>query len=152
MTDLRLPGHLATNPSRLRALQCAANSASALYGVPVYLCGSALREDHPEPRDWDFRLCLPDEVFALRYGGGSPRAVERWIAEGATGCYSAVRWHWSDDCVKQSRHASRRTGLCVDLQVYPETHWRKQYADAPRVRIDTRDDPDAPQVLLAGEG
>lgn len=128
-----LPQHLRTDPVRLARLQGEANSIRGLYGVPVYLCGSALREDNPEPRDWDLRICLSDYDFSLRYGDPG-----QWMTEGCTGEWTDVRWRWSDDCVKQTKRAARRTGLNVDFQIYPESHWNALYADSPRVKLDTR--------------
>lgn len=110
-----------------------ANGIAGLYGVPVYLCGSALRPDNPDPRDYDIRVMLPDAQFEERYG-----SVRKWNDEGAVGNWTRVRWRWSADCTKQSRAGFRDTGLNIDLQVYPASHARALYRDKRRVRIDTR--------------
>jgi hypothetical protein len=125
-------------------LQRFANGIAGHYGVPVYLCGSALRPDNPEPRDYDVRVTLPDEDFSDRYGWvkgakSVDGAVRQWIEEGSTGAWTRLRFGWSDDCVKQARLGRKQVQANVDFQVYPETWATAVYGDKPRVRIDTRE-------------
>ncbi len=116
-----------------------ANGVSGHYGVPVFLCGSALNPDNSNPRDWDVRLRLENEDFSLRYARSHyANAVNRWEAEGVTGEWSAMRWSWSDDCVRQTKRGQRATGLNIDFQIYPAIHWDRKYAKMPRLRLDTR--------------
>lgn len=127
-----LPRHM-TRGSAWFSLYRFANSLRGLYGQPVYLCGSALRPDNPDPRDYDIRIMLPDEQFRARYG--DPR---KWEDEGAIGNWTRVRWRWSDDCSKQSKRGWAETRLNVDVQVYPASHARNLYQNKRRIRIDTR--------------
>jgi hypothetical protein len=132
-----LPAHI--TPGRLAQMQRWANRLRGRYGVPVYLVGSALREDNPDPRDWDFRLTLPDEDFALRFG-----PVDEWRDEGYTGDWTRTRFRWSDQCVKDTKDAVAWMHLNADVQIYPASHVAELYADQPRVRIDTFPDAAAP--------
>ena len=113
-------------------LRAEANGLRGLYGVPVYLVGSALLDSNEQPRDWDVRLTLSDAEFARRYGN-----PERWETEGGDGQWTKVRWRWSDDCVKQSQRASANSGVLVDVQIYPERYVRR-FSGKPRLRLDTR--------------
>ena len=115
-----------------KSLRTEANGLRGLYGVPVYLVGSALFDSNEQPRDWDIRLALPDAEFKRRYGD-----PERWLFEGGDGNWTKVRWRWSDDCVKQSQRCSSNCGVLVDVQIYPESH-AKRYRGRPRLRLDTR--------------
>lgn len=126
------PAHLRERTDRLVLLQRWANGIAGFYGVPVYLCGSALRDDNVDPRDWDVRLCLPDRDFTVRYGD-----VAAWVSQGQTGAWERPRWRWSEDCVKRTHEAWQQTKLNVDFQVYPEPYW-DSFGDQPRVRLDTR--------------
>jgi hypothetical protein len=130
----RWPEHLRGKDKarRRKKLRTEGNGLRGLYGVPVFLCGSALLDANAEPRDWDIRITLPDAAFARRYG-----PVEQWEAEGLTGQYTKIRWRWSDDCVKQSKHAASLTGLNVDVQVYPASY-AAHFKHRPRFRLDTR--------------
>ena len=145
---MRLPAHLRSNDTRRWYLRKMANGLRGLFGEPVYLCGSALLDSNANPRDWDIRITLPDRVFAQRYGelltgermteAKVMRIVDDWETQGLTGDWKAVRWRWSDECVKQSRQESERTGLNIDFQVYPKTHTDALYKTKPRARLDTR--------------
>ncbi len=55
-----------------------------VFGEPVLLAGSAVRK--AEPRDWDIRISLPDDVFAARYGD-----PEEWATTGETGEWTLPR-------------------------------------------------------------
>ena len=110
-----------------------ANGIRGLYGCPVYLCGSALRDDNADPRDWDFRVSMPDAAFALRFG-----PVGEWLREGETGNWGRTRWRWSDECVKRSKRASADLRLNVDFQIYPLSYARTFYHHLPRLQLDTR--------------
>jgi hypothetical protein len=108
----------------------------ARFGHPVYLCGSALRDDNREPRDWDIRIILPDAAFARRYG-----SVAAWRREGETGCWTDVRHRWSKECTRYARNGVRCTGLNIDLQVYPASYARDTFGALPRLRLDDRGRP-----------
>lgn len=127
------PTHLADRPELLAKLRREANGLSGLYGCAVYLCGSALRDDNTDPRDWDIRLELPDPDFERRYG-----PVAEWEEQGASGEWGRTRGRWADDCLKQSRLSSRGTRLNIDCQIYPLSHCDGLYADRPKLRLDTR--------------
>lgn len=127
-----LPKHI-TCESKWGLLYRFANSIAALYGAPVYLCGSALRSDNDDPRDWDIRIMLSEAEFARRFGD-----PVKWADEGCTGRYSRVRWRWSDECCNRSRQGFAETRLNIDLQIYPTSHARRLYRGKKRVRIDTR--------------
>jgi hypothetical protein len=116
-----------------KQLHSFANGTRGLYGLPVYLCGSALKWGMAEPRDWDIRLQMPDAEFLRRFGD-----PKDWASEGHTGKWTAVRWRWSDECVKQAAVGSRHTGLNIDFQIYPMSHCRAHYKRARRYRLDTR--------------
>lgn len=126
------PAHLRDRMDRLCMLQGEANGLRGLLGVPVWLCGSAMRDDNGDPRDWDVRLVLPKHRFEARYG-----PVDDWMAEGAVGLWERTRWRWSDDCTKFSRDWSKTTRMNIDLQVQPLPTWLK-HREEPRMRLDTR--------------
>ena len=130
----RLPEHLRTKAGRirLRALRRLGNRIAAFYGVPVYLCGSALLDFNASPRDWDIRATLPDAEFKRRFGDW-----KAWDTEGQTGKYTEIRWRWSDRCVKDSKDGYNVTGLNIDCQIYPASH-AQHYRKRPRLRIDSR--------------
>lgn len=131
------PSHMRDkNLHVLIRLQSWGNSIRAYYGVPVYLTGSAMRDDNPVPRDWDVRLCLPDARFAAVFGD-----PEEWKRQGDSGDYTTVRWRWSDECTKRSREGHKATGVNVDFQIYPTLEWVKYLASPstyPKMQIDTR--------------
>ncbi len=137
-----LPDHLTANRERAFLLRRWANSVAGLYGEAVWLCGSALRADNPDPRDWDVRLRMPHDAFEARYGN-----PEAWEAEGATGDWTGVRWRWPAENVKQTRRAWRHVRLNVDFQVYPAAYWDRVYGTLPRARLDT-----APPSAAASSG
>lgn len=113
-----------------------ANFERGLFGVPIYLCGSALFDFNANPRDWDIRLRLEDDDFAARFGD-----PETWRLEGNSGLWTAVRWRWSDECVKRSHQWSAKFRSTFDVQIYPASHWDDFYGNAPRLRLDSREDP-----------
>jgi hypothetical protein len=105
------------------------------YGWPVYLVGSALRDDNPDPRDWDVRVMLSDRWFRTRFGDPG-----LWEREGSTGNWTKeIRWRWSDACVKQAKHGSLHTRLNIDFQAYPLEYAHRFYGGQPRMRLDTRE-------------
>lgn len=130
-----IPDHVL---SRYTVLRRYANSIRGYYGHPVYLVGSALRPDNLNPRDWDIRVMLPDDEFALRFGNGreTEYVIGRWMGEACDGNWTSIRWNWSRECVKRSLQASRELLLNVDFQVQPERNW---YENKPRLQIDTKD-------------
>lgn len=131
MTDTStLPAHI--DECRRVSMRRWANRMRGRYGVPVYLVGSALREDNPDPRDWDFRLALPDDEFAVHFG-----PVDEWRDEGCTGNWTRTRFRWSDQCVKDTKDAVAWMHVNADVQIYPASHVAALYADQPRVRVDS---------------
>lgn len=128
----KCPKHLVAKRELLHCLQRWANIVYAQYGVPVYLCGSILKEGVEDPRDWDIRVCIPASVFTVRYG-----PPDEWWEEGQTGFWTRTRWKWVDDCRKQAIRGARYTGLNIDFEVQPPRLWRR-YKDQPRLRLDTR--------------
>jgi hypothetical protein len=121
---------------RWQSLRLIGNRMRGLYGVPVFLVGSALRQDNDDPRDIDIRMMLSESDFARRYGD-----PQKWSDEGSTGRWTRIRWRWSDDCVKLSRDAWAHTRLNCDVQVYPKRHADLLYKKKRRVRIDSRGRP-----------
>lgn len=133
----KLPLHLARRPELLAALRHQAALARKRYWVPVYLVGSALRDQNPNPRDWDIRLSLTAPAFDARFGTGTvtPRTtVARWLRQGQTGAWGSERYAWSGICVRESRAWSRRLSLNVDFQIYPPAFWRT-FDSLPRLRL-----------------
>ncbi len=123
----KLPTTITSRHSLLRRY---ANEIAGHYGVPVYLCGSALRKR--EPRDWDVRLRLKDDDFFYRYG----ITAKQWIEEGQTGLWTGGRWRWAKDCVKNAKRMSMHTHRNIDFQIYPASFWR-QFVGKPRFRLDS---------------
>jgi hypothetical protein len=130
-----LPKHLQTKtaPVYLWLLRRWANGLRGHYGVPVYLCGSALNPENPSPRDWDVRLRLPDGQWPVRFGG----TAAEWIEQGSSGDWGPVRWRWSDECVKKTKEGWKATHLNIDFQLYPASYWTR-FKDERRVRLDTK--------------
>jgi hypothetical protein len=126
-------GRFASKRHLMRMLRREGNGIRGLYGVPVFLCGSALMDGNEKPRDWDFRITLADADFKARYGD-----PHKWEMEGCNGEWTDIRWRWSDDCVKRSKQLSAILGLNVDFQVYPRSYARKRFKGKPRLRLDTR--------------
>lgn len=143
--EVSLPAHLAANPVRVAQLRRWANRLRGRYGVPLYLVGSALRDDNPDPRDWDIRMMLPDDDFAVRFG-----PVAEWRHEGNTGDWTRTRFRWSDQCVKDTKDAVAWTHLNVDFQIYAESHAADLYAGKPRLRLDSF--PDESEAAQGGSG
>lgn len=113
-----------------------ANGLRGLYGVPIYLVGSALSGTNKNPRDWDIRIILPDDDFTIKFGD-----VNQWKQEGVTGLWTKLRWNWSDTCVKLSKDGYKQCGLNIDCQIYPQSHSDAVYPKSlPKLKIDTRDD------------
>lgn len=132
----RAPAHVRDRPLLFSALREWANRMRTRFGYPVYLCGSALRDNNYAPRDWDIRVILPDGAFARRYG-----PVAAWRREGETGCWTDVRHRWSKECTRYSRNGARCTGLDIDFQVYPASYAREMCRALPRFRLDDRGCP-----------
>ena len=137
---------LTLDEGRVAMLKRYANFMSALFGGPVYLAGSALRADNPDPRDWDVRLLLPDGDWALRYEPGealteqgAAKVVQQWVSQRYTGAHTRLYWRWADEMVKYSNMGRRQCLVNIDFQVYPASYWRL-YDVEPRVRLDTRGD------------
>lgn len=128
---MSFPKHLTEdNPDDLAALRRWADRVAPHYRLPVWLVGSALAEDNPEPRDYDVRLEMPDAEFAARFG-----PVERWAFEGAAGEWGDARRRWGSECVERTREAWAHTQLNVDFQIQPASH-AARYAGLPKARLD----------------
>jgi hypothetical protein len=135
-----LPEHV-TKMRHVYMATMAANKLRVFFGETVWLAGSRL-DSARTPRDWDFRICLPDDVFAYRYVGslgmGDPfEAAVRWLKNFKSADFNDSVWRWGDDMVHHSRKATLETGEMVDVQVYPALYWR-EFDGLPRVRLDTR--------------
>lgn len=128
----KAPRHLQENHGRRWLFIRWANFIRGLYGVPIYLVGSALQEYNSDPRDWDIRIRLSNEAFRIRFGD-----PDDWTAQGGTGLWTRVRWRWADECVKRTKNAWRHIHENVDFQIYPPAYWRT-FAGLPRLRLDTR--------------
>lgn len=126
-----VPAHVKAQMFGLRKM---ANGLRGMFGMPVYLCGSALQGMNPKPRDWDIRIMLPDADFKRRFGIDA----KQWANEGLTGKWTEGRWRWSDECVKQSKMAYAATGLNIDLQIYPAWYANRHYRQYPKLKLDTR--------------
>jgi hypothetical protein len=115
-----------------------ANHIAGRFNAPVYLVGSALREERP--RDIDIRIVLTDEAFMQRYG--CPRWECDFLGHDVS-TPAVVRYH--RDMAKHGEWAGRHhsRGLNFDFQVQDETSAAK-YADQPRVRIDKLGDLPVP--------
>lgn len=144
------PAHL-VDTHQLFLLRRVANWAAGFFGGPVYLTGGALREGNSDPRDWDLRCIIPDKAFVARWKPRDGRYAERWAGERQTGSFSRETWAWCDDMRHHSETYTRNTDARIDFQVYPESYAEEQFPDFPRFRLDTRDDPNPPRLVLAGE-
>jgi hypothetical protein len=136
-----VPGLATATEHDLLMLLRFANEMAGFYQSPVYLCGSALTT--VAPRDIDIRVQLDDDDFTLRYASAvcSANAVKQWLEEGHTGAWTQLRWNWSADCTKRTKHAWKLTNMNVDFQVYPETYCEMRFSSAPRLRIDEMPEP-----------
>jgi len=126
------PKHLREDHGRRFLLLRWANFVAGYYGVPVYLVGSALRDDNPDPRDWDIRIRLGNEAFKLAFGD-----PHDYNARLDSGFWGKVNWHWSRECVKRADEGQRHTHLFIDFQIETAKGWRKS-AGKPRLRLDHR--------------
>lgn len=123
------------NKGQLQRLREWANTISGYYGVPVYLCGSALSKKNP--RDFDVRICLSDGDFIIRYGASAD--IVEWWGRKALGKWDASHWAWADDCITRSKNGWAETPCNIDFQIYPKHHW-DMYDKFPRMRLDTRNE------------
>lgn len=80
----------------------------------VKLVGSTLTKR--TPRDLDLVLVIPTRLFVRLFG-----SVKQWLDEGETGRWSAIRYRWSDRCVRISHALERRIGATkpVDFKIVP---------------------------------
>jgi hypothetical protein len=129
----KLPAHLRNRLDRWYVLVRWANFLYGYYGIPVYLCGSALRDDNDDPRDWDIRIRMSAEQFERRFG-----SVDKYLEEMNTGMWTRVAHRWSAECVKRSKEGWGHTHLNIDFQIDPPARWRRMLKE-PRIRLDTRD-------------
>lgn len=128
----RLPKHLRANREALGHLRHLANALTARYGLPVWLCGSALADFNARPRDWDLRIEMPDEQFTRMFGDW-----QKWQQEGWSGEWSTIRERWAAECVKQTGWCWKTAPLNIDFQIYPVTHCRVHYRTAPKLKLTT---------------
>jgi hypothetical protein len=116
-----------------------ARHMAARYNAPVYLVGSTLHS--PTPRDCDIRIVVVDHYFAARYGvelehrefgehhpmrklhGLCAGRVVRWEEDGPSQA-------WVNDVAKFNEHLSARLERVMDVQVWPQSHWRPPYPAA----------------------
>jgi hypothetical protein len=112
------PAHLRNKPDVRAALRKEADELRDVYGVPVWLVGSALIDSNEWPRDWDIRITLEPVRMVQLYSVAEMRS--RWLA----------------DRHRQSDWLSRRLWLNVDFQTYPATHLDR-FTGKPRFRLDT---------------
>lgn len=127
-----MPKHLTQHLDRWFLLVRWGNFTAGYFGTPVYLVGSALRDDNDDPRDWDIRVRLPKFRFETMFG-----PTEEWVENRERGIVTRTYWRWVDECVKRSINGIRHTHLNIDFQVYPDILWKKFRAE-PRLRLDTR--------------
>jgi hypothetical protein len=128
-----MPAHLKERMDRWYLLVRWANFIYGYYGAPIYLVGSALRDDNADPRDWDIRCRLSNERFRAMFGEPA-----EWMDEQRSGIWTRVSFRWSDEMVKRTQNGWRHTKLNIDFQAYPPDKWR-QFTLAARLRLDTRD-------------
>lgn len=128
-----MPLHLKQQQDRWYSLIRFATLSSGLYGVPIYLVGSALQDDNPEPRDWDLRCCFTHKMFEIKFG-----SVKDYIIESGTGIWTIVSHRWANECVKRTKKAWTETNLNIDFQIQPTYIW-KRFKHLPRLRLDMRD-------------
>jgi len=128
-----MPLHLKNRLDRWYMLVRFATLRSGLYGVPIYLVGSALQDDNDDPRDWDLRCRFTNQMFEVKFG-----SVNDFLIEAGTGMWTRVSHRWSIECVKASKKAWKETHLNVDLQIQTPEQWL-QHKNSPRLRLDMRD-------------
>lgn len=140
---MKTPAHLKENEPRLFLIRrWAAKLSTGLFcGAPVYLVGSAL--ERANPRDWDFRVILTAEAFALRYATAEQRrtmtpreVVARFMAEevGDADSSSGIFTKWHREMQAVGRAAFYRwTGLYTDFQAQP-VRAARTWAGRPRWR------------------
>lgn len=127
--DLPSPAAAPPLPASSWFSRNAARTACAFatrYGGPVYLVGSALREERPG--DFDVRLVL-DERDLVRLFGERRIVQDRW-------------WDWTEqdhqrgrEQLKQSRRLARRFRCNVDFQFQSLAEAARHAG--PRLRLDT---------------
>lgn len=107
---------------------------AARYNGAVYLLGSTLH--NPTPRDCDIRIVIDDHEFAARYGHtlvekDSPFHERPEITRSRVVdfCTDGPTQRWIDDVAKFSGNISRKIGNNLDLQIWPESQWRKPYPE-----------------------
>lgn len=114
----------------IATLNAYADRLHAMYALPVYLVGSALRS--AEPRDVDVRIEMPAAQFAALFGD-----PDQWERQGATGDWGPLRKLWSDECVLRTKEGWRETDLNIDFQIYPEAYCRRRFGGLARMRLDS---------------
>ncbi len=129
----RIPQHLRQNAPRLFLLRRWAGVIAERFAAPVYLVGSALRDDNCCPRDWDVRVALTYGQFAERYATAAQRKrmtgreiADLWIEQyyGRTESRE-IYWRWVRECQATGKEAFHKyLGLYVDFQAYAPNEWR----------------------------
>lgn len=106
------------------------NQMAARFARPVYLCGSALKLQHP--RDYDIRIVLTDEEFEHRYGDPCFYESSAWLPKRFPQMLS-----YYEDMAKLTRQGVLACHLNLDFQVHPMKFAQKErYRDQPRKRLD----------------
>lgn len=94
------------------------------YGCDFYLVGSA--QYHPNPRDIDIVVKIPDELFLNMYGDGGAlgetldtwaHAVDKWE-------FTSNIWKmWARDIAKQGKELTMIATRQVDFKTHPATYF-----------------------------
>jgi len=119
----QIPEGLPQSPFVLRAWAQASGLSSRYFGCPVYLVGSALRDD--DPRDVDLVVAMPDELFVASYGdhpwriGATHDELDAWETSKGDANPAPIWRRWARDCAKQSRLLTLSCGRAVDFKVQP---------------------------------
>ncbi len=103
------------------------------FGAPVYLVGSALREN--DPRDIDIVIPLEDELFIACYGDEHD-TTDLWKRGLRNGSPPSIWRRWAKDCAKQAKAMTMYCKRAVDFTTQPMSHFETYSGD--RVRLDCR--------------
>ena len=110
-----------------------ANSLATLYGVPVWLVGGALTDEHP--RDFDVRVILSEADHKKFFKGSYLESrTTKWLED-----FEDWEWLRAYECLKMSRIQTYRMSCRVDFQIQSETE-AEHYKDMPKERLDTTPD------------
>ena len=133
-----MPEGMPHNCFTLRAWAQASGLSARYFGCPVYLVGSALRDD--DPRDIDLVVEMPDDLFVNSYGdhprqvGAEARELDAWEMSKGDPNPAPVWRRWARDCAKQSAALTLSVGRAVDFKVQPQRAFDAH--SGPRIRLD----------------